>query len=233
MNGVDRDTWVRLGAGAGAVGVSLYVIGALVLPREPDFDASAATVAAFFDSNRTRVQLGVAIEALWAPLFVWFLATVLSLARAEGERPGRAAAVALGCGLVFITLFLADVTCLAIGALRPENMLAAPEVAGALRDFSWLVMGVATPTVCGLAVALSLIALRNRALWPPWVGWLGLLAAAAYAMRIGTLFTMSGPFAADGLLGLWIPVVAVAIWLGAASIELARRAPSRNPGVVR
>jgi hypothetical protein len=217
------DRWGRLGAGAGLVAVGVYVAGALVMPREPDFDAPAAEVADFFSDGRTRIQIGAAIQALWAPLFIWFLATVLWAAGGTSARAGRAAATGLGCGVVFITLFLADVACLAIGALRPESVAAAPEVAVALRDFSWIAMGMAAPAVSGLAVALSVIALRDRVLWPAWIGWLGLVTAAAYSLRIGTLFTTSGPFAADGLLGLWIPVSALAAWLALASATLARR----------
>ena len=221
-----RDRWGRAGASAGLLAVAVYVIGALVMPREPGFDASAAEVAAFFDDGRTRIQIGAAIQALWAPLFIWFLVTATVAARAVGERTGRAAMTALGCGVVFITLFLADVTCLAVGALRPENLAATPEVAIALRDFSWLAMGMAAPAACGVAVALSVVTLRDRALWPPWIGWLGLAVAAAYSLRLGTLFTTSGTFAADGLLGLWVPVGALAAWLALGSVTLARRLPA-------
>src|SRR5687767_7742134 len=133
----------RLGAFAGAVAMAIYVAGALVMPREPEFDASAAEVATFFDQHRTRIQIGCAIQALWPPLLVWFLVTVVAAADRGGGRPARAARVALGCGLIFATLFLADVGSLAVAALRPENMLANPELAASLRDFSWLAMGMA------------------------------------------------------------------------------------------
>ena len=52
--------------------------------------------------------------------------------------------------------------------------------------------------------------------------------------RLGsTLFTVDGPFAADGLAGLYVPVTALAAWLFLASVTLAldlrgtlRRAPA-------
>ena len=217
----------RAGAAAGLAAIGVYVAGAAVMPREPDFDASAAQVAAWFDENRTRIQIGCAVQALWPPLLIWFLATVRSLAAAAGEAAARAATVALGAGLVFATLFLADVASLAVAALRPENMLATPELAASLRDFSWLVMGMATPTVCALAAALAAIALRHDAIWPRWVGWLAVAAGAAYALRLGTLFTTTGPFAADGLLGLWLPVTAIAALVCVASAVLVRTRTAR------
>lgn len=210
----------RAGAAAGAAAIGVYLAGASVMPREPDFDASAAQVAAFFDQHRTRIQIGCAVQALWPPLLLWFLATVRSAAAPAGEAATRAANVALGAGLVFAALFLADVASLAVAALRPENMLATPEVAASLRDFSWLVMGMATPTVCALAAALATIALRHDAIWPRWVGWLAVAAGAAYALRLGTLFTTTGPFAADGVLGLWAPVISIAGLISAASAVL-------------
>ncbi len=215
----------RLGTAAGAIAIAVYVVGALVMPREPSFDAPAAEVAAFFDENRTRIQVGCAIQALWAPLLVWFLATVSSLARTAGERAATAARVAFGCGLIFVTLFLADVCSLAIAALRPESMLANPELAVSLRDFSWLAMGMAAPAASALVAALAVIALRDRALWPRWVGWLGAATAAVYALRIGTLFTTTGAFAADGILGLWLPVGAIAAFVAVASVTLVRATP--------
>ena len=121
-----HDSWAPYGAGAGAVAVALFVVGSVIIGERPGFDAPAAEVAADFDEHRTRIQVGCAVLAALAPFLVWFLATIASLTRSDPPGARRAAAVAYGCGLIFVTLFLADVTALAVGALRPENMLAAP-----------------------------------------------------------------------------------------------------------
>jgi hypothetical protein len=222
------DSWAPYGAAAGAIAVGLYVVGSLVIGTPPDFDAPGAEVAAHLDDNRTRIQIGSAIHAAWAPLFVWFLATVASLTRTGGSGTRRAGAVAFGCGLVFLTLFLADVTSLAVSALRPENMAAAPELASALRDFEWIAMGMAAPVVSGLFAAFAVLALRHKAIWPEWLGWLAAIAAPIYALRVGTLFTTDGAFAADGVLGLWVPVTAAAAWLALGSVVLAFRIRQRQ-----
>jgi hypothetical protein len=217
------DRWAPYGAAAGAIAIALYVLGSLVIGTPPDFDATGAEVAAYLDEHRTRIQVGSAIHAAWAPLLVWFLATVASLTRAGTPQARRAGAVAYGCGLVFLALFLADVTSLAVAALRPENMLAAPELAAALHDFSWLAMGIAAFLVSGVLTAFAMLALRDNAIWPPWVGWLAVIGAGAYSLRVGTLFTTEGAFAADGVLGLWVPVIAAAGWLLIGSVVLALR----------
>jgi hypothetical protein len=161
-----------------------------------------------------------AIHAAWAPLFVWFLATVASLARAGGPGARRAGAVAFACGSIFIALFLVDVTSLAVSALRPENMASAPQLAAALRDFEWLAMGMGTFLVSGTLAAFAVLGLRDQVLWPRWLGLLAVIAALAYALRVGTLFTTEGAFAADGVLGLWVPVIAAAAWIFAGSLVL-------------
>jgi hypothetical protein len=220
-NIMERDSWAPYGAAAGAVGVVLYVAGALVMGDRPAFDATGAEVAAHLDEHRTRIQVACAIQVAWTPLFVWFLATVASLARELGPGAYRAATVGFGCGLIFTALFLADVTALAVGALRPENMAASPELAAALRDFEWLAMGAASFVTAGVMAAYAALVLRHGAIWPTWLGWLAAIAAPLYALRIATLFTTDGPFAADGLVGLYLPVFAVAAWVLAASVTLA------------
>ena len=208
----------RAGAAAGAVAVLLFAAGAIVIGERPALDASGADVAADLAERRTRIHVGLVLNALWVPLFVWFLASVVAQA---GEAVRRGARVAFGCGLVFVALFLADNTALAMSALRPENMARAPELAEALRDFEWLAMGMAAPTAAGMLAALATLKI-----WPRWLSALALAAAGAYLLRTGTLVTDSGPFAADGVLGLWLPVGAVATWLVAASVSLTLRLSS-------
>ncbi len=225
------DILAPYGAAAGAVAVVLYLTGALVAGTPPDFDSPGGAVVAYLEEERTRIQVASAIHAAWAPLFVWFLATVAWLARAGGEGARRAGTVAYGCGLVFIGLFLADVTALAVGALRPESMAAAPELATALHDFSWVAMGMAAFLVSGVLASFAVLAVRHKALWPDWLGWLAATAAVIYPLRVGTLFTTEGPFAADGVLGLYVPVTAVAASIFLASLALAlkmRVAPARE-----
>jgi hypothetical protein len=220
-----------LGAAAGAAAIVLYLVAAVIMGTPPDFDAPASEVVAYLDEERTRIQIGSAIHAAWAPLFVWFLATVASLARRGSAQAGRAGSVAFACGALFLVLFLADVTALAVGALRPRNMASSPELATALHDFSWLAMGVAAPLASAMLAAFAVLALRDGLVWPGWVGRLAILAAAAYALRVGTLFGTDGVFAADGVLGLWVPVAAVAGWVFVASVALAARLRSSNvPG---
>jgi hypothetical protein len=209
------------GAAAGAIGVLLFAAGALAIGDLPAFDATGEEIASHLDRNRTRIQIGAALDALAAPFLVWFLATVVQVASARSPAAGRAATVAFGCGLAYVAVFLIDISALAVGALRPENMAAAPELARALRDLEWIAIGIATPLGTAMLAAFAALALRDRAVWPRWVGRLAVLAAGAYLLRIGTVFIDRGAFAADGVLGLYLPVAAFAAWILTASVVLA------------
>jgi hypothetical protein len=220
------DAWAPYGAAAGAVAIGLFLAAAVVIGDQPSFDASGAEIAAHVEENRTRIQLGCALNALSMPFMVWFLATVASLARAGGPGTRRAGAVAFGCGLVFVALYLVDVTALAVSALRPENLAASPQLATVLRDLEWLPQGIAAFTGAGILASVAVLSLRDGALWPRWIGWLALGAAFAYALRVSILFTTEEPFSASGVLGLWLPVAALTATIAIASIALATRVRS-------
>jgi hypothetical protein len=194
---------VRSGAVAGALGVVLFAAGGLLVGERPAFDGSAADLSAYMSAHSTRIQVACALFAVAVPLLVWFLTEVARLARRSGL-------LALACGGVFLTLFLADCTALAVSALRLD-----PQHVVALRDFELLAMGMAAP-----AAAAMLVALGSTGVWPRVLSRLAYVAAALYALRLGTLFTTDGAFAADGLLGLRVPVVAITSWWLVASLML-------------
>lgn len=214
--------WEQCGAAAGAAGALLFLASSVAFGDQPSLGAPGPQVAAYFDARQTGIQIGCALIAASAPLFVWFLATVASRARLVDPSTGRAGSVAFGGGLLFFALFFVDVGALAVGALRPQNLAADPELAAALYDFSWMLPAMAALLGSAVLAALSTLAFRGGALWPRWVGWFSAAAATAYALRLGALFTTTGAFAADGLLGFWVPVIAIVTCIALTSGFLAR-----------
>jgi hypothetical protein len=220
------DRWGTLGAASGAIFVAMFVVGGSLMGTPADYGGPPSSAVEYFHDRDSQIQVGSAIIAVAVPFLVWFLATIRSLARAAGPAAARTATVAYGCGLTTLALYLSDVSALTVGALRPGNMAASPELAAALLDYSFLAIAMATFLTAAILVAFAVLALRDGAIWPRWLGWLALIAAAAYSMRIGTLFTTTGPFTAGGALGFWTPVVALMVWLGVASGMLALRRPT-------
>ncbi len=217
-----NDSWAPYGAAAGAVAVVLFAVGFLISPEPPDIGASGEEIAAYFGEDRTQLHVSTGFLAASSAFFIWFFATVASLTRAGGPGTRRAGTVAYGCGVVAVGLFLADVTALSLGALRPENMAASPELATALFDFSWLALGVGSVVFAGVYAAFAVLVLRDNALWPDWLGWTAAGVAIASALRLGSVFTTEGPFrAVEGVLGFWVPVISFLAWTLVASIALA------------
>lgn len=211
------------GAAAGALGVCLFLAGGLISGDPPSFKASGSELASYYEENRTVIQINCALAALATPLLLWFFSTVSSLARENGVRSGRTASLAYGCIVAWAAVFFVDLSCLAVAALRPENLAAAPELATALHDLEWLTMGAAAPLIVTALLCAAALSLRDGAIWPRNLGWLAVGAAAAYALRVGVLFTTEGPFAADALLGLYVPVGGLVSWILFASVALALR----------
>jgi hypothetical protein len=217
---VHHDRWAKYGAAAGAIAVVLYLIGGALSGTPEDYGGPPAAAVAYLDEKGDGIQLGAAFFAAAVAFLLWFLATVASLARASGSAPGRAGSVAFGCGVASVALFMADDAALVVGTLRPENMAAEPELAAALLDFSFVAIAMASFLTAAVFAAFGVIALRDRALWPPWLGWVALAAAGVCCLRIGTLFTTEGAFTAAGALGFYAPVAAFVVCTFAASVSL-------------
>ena len=216
----------RTAAAAGLGAIALFVLGAALTGGRPAFDAPASELAAYVAEHETEIRVGVAAFVLAVPSLLWFLATPLASLRDGSAQARRLALVAFACGLGFLTLFLADVTTMAVAALRPEALAAHPDRAVLLRDLELLLMGSAAPLVSTMLACFAALTLRGWGPWPRAIGWLALAAGAAYALRFGTLLTSEGPFAADGALGLYVPVGALLAWLLAAAAALGVRSRS-------
>jgi len=215
---MSNDRWIRVGAATGILAVVLFGVGFAVIPDLPDADAASAEIAAYWGDDSNAIQVGAAFLAASALALLWFLATLTSVLRAAEGGP-RLASTAFGAGLLGIGVLLAGIGVFAVAALRPENMQANPELAQALYDFNAMGYGVSSLVFAGFFVATGLVTLRFGGL-PSWLGWLALVAALATALRLGSLFTTDGPFAFDGVLGFWAPLIAFAAWTLAASVVL-------------
>ena len=169
------DRWARYGAATGIAAIVLFAVGFFVTPELPEPDAQAGEVAKYFADEQDGIQVGAAFLAASAVALLWFLATLTAvLRRAEGGP--RLSSTVFGAGVITIGLFLADITAFAVGAFRPENMQASPELAQALMDFSVLALGVGSLVFAGFFAAIAILSLRDKAL-PAWLGWTALVTA--------------------------------------------------------
>jgi len=86
-----------------------------------------------------------------------------------------------------------------------------------LNDLSWLIFVMVFP---GYVLQLSCVAVASfidrstSPIWPRWVGYLNLWIALSGAGGGLAAFFKYGPFAWNGLVGFYIPIIAFTIWIG-------------------
>jgi hypothetical protein len=215
---MNNDKWAKYGAATGLVAVVLYVVGTLVLPTPPDFDAPANEVAAYFADEQTGIQVATAFYAAAAAFFLWFVGTLASvLRRAEGGP--RLSSIAFGAGVASTAIFITGLTAFSVAALRADEGVLGPEITQALFDAGNLGFAAGSLVFGALFAAVALVVLRRGGL-PNWLGWLAALTGILVALRVGALFDVDGAFAADGVLGYWAGIVAFLVWTAITSVVL-------------
>jgi hypothetical protein len=221
------DRHARYGAATGILFVLFVLIGFVVTPKPPAVDASAAEVFDYVTDKQDTLHTVQVLFALAGFFFIWFIATLrssLAVAEAAADgNDGRLANTAFGGGLVAAATLMVAFGLAATAALHPaEN---GPELTHALVDASLIVPAVGAPAAAVFFAANGLSILRSGFL-PAWLGWLGLVTALFNLLGISAVYTDSGAFAADGVLGFFVGFILFMVWNVAASILLYRRLPA-------
>ena len=215
-----NDRHTRYGAATGILFVLLVIVGFIVTPKPPAADASVAEVFEYVGDKQNTLHAVQLIFAAAGFFFIWFLGTLRSLlSTAEGVE-GRLANTAFGGGLIAVATLIVGFALAATAALHPATN--GPELTHALIDASLIVPAVGAPAAAVFFAANGLSILRSGYL-PGWMGWLGLVTALFNLLGIGAVYTDSGVFAADGVLGFFIGFALFLLWILLASILLYRK----------
>src|SRR6266545_3849154 len=199
--------WWRLAGLCGLGWFALFVVGAIILQREPPaYDASLAEVRQFFADNHTRFLIGDYLAGLaFLLLFLPFAAGFRSLlGRAEGE-PQIASRLVLVGGLA--TVLLGDTATV----FQYANAAA--------------IAAIGLPAAL-FTLAASVVIWTTAVLWR-WLAVVGLLAGVLLA--VGAAF----PVAGDPTGPLWtirfISFIALAVFVVSASIGMLQHAEPAAP----
>ncbi|BAX99833.1 hypothetical protein BKG69_13005 [Mycobacteroides chelonae] len=204
-----------------------FVIGWILLARfalpAPSPAWSADQLAAFYVENKNRIRLGCVVALFFLPLFALPLGVVLARLR----RTERGTPVFTYASLVLmpIALFLLILPFIAwsVAAFRPEQL--EPQITQTLNDLGWFIFlftwAVFTVLFTLLAIAILRAETGSEPL-PRWSAYLLLWCGLLFAGSALIIFFKDGPFAYDGLVGLYIPVVATAIFQAGMFVALAQ-----------
>ena len=214
-----RDIWTPI---AGVLAAVTFVVGLLFVGDGPDDKDTDAQVLAWCadHGHRVGILVGAFVLAFCGLFFLWFVAGLRQHLRAAEGPGGRLANVALAGAAVFVGMLWVGAAALAaIPAAREIGSVPRLEVAdvarfvGAVGYVSILLFSAFG--AIALIDATSIVIMRTGIL-PKWLGWLGFVAAVV--LLFGVVF---------------IPMIALPIWLLAASVVLFRlRSIEAEPSVL-
>lgn len=198
----------------------LYVVGIvggwgllarfLIPPQSPSW--TPAEVVAFYQEHTLSIRMGMVIVMFAALASVYYSSSVT---RAIMEVEGGLGFVALssilgGAGLMVLTFYPAAFWLVA--AYRPDRSV---DIIYLMNDLSWLqfIGGVTMFLAQPIAVVMAaFIDRRPNPVFPRWAGYYNIWTIILIIPDQLLFFFHTGPFAWNGLFGLWIPAAVFGAW---------------------
>lgn len=182
-------------------------------PSDPS--ASAEEIRELYAGNTTAIRLGlVIVMAASALLVTWAGAIAGVLWKIEGAK-ALAAIQFVSCGVLSLE-FMTPIGVWMAAAFRFDDRSA--EVTEALHDVGWILFVTVIWSVIAQMVCIAAAIFIDRSPEPVLPRWLAYLTAWAALLIIPggfVLFFKDGPFAWNGMVGIYIPLAAFTIFMGA------------------
>ena len=182
--------------------------------------ASAAQIAAHYQSHATGIRLGAGLMLLSG----MFYAAYTALISAQMQRIPRVHQTVintqLAAGAFACRTFLVPAMFFAATAFRPDR---SPDSTLLLNDLSWIFLVIPwTPfMVQNFAFAFAILSdSRPTPAFPRWLAYLNIWAPIIFTPGILLPFFKSGPFAWNGIFVFWIPATVFVIQFIANTILL-------------
>lgn len=189
----------------------LVLVAHLMFPV-PAAAASPVDIAEFFSTHRERIRTGALLMVIGVGFFAPFGALLVARTRKmETGLPLFTYLQLVSFAATLSVTFLVPMT-FALAAFRPDQD---PNITQFLNDTAWFLLLYIWPmfTVWILSVAVpTLIATPGTSAFPRWTGYLGLVCGPLFATSVLIGHLKTGPFAYDGVLGVYIPALALGVW---------------------
>lgn len=217
--------WQRFFAISGVPFFIVGCVGWLVLgPGPPSFNISGAQTAAFFlQHGVTRYLIGLTIfEIAFLLNLFWTVQLGVMLWRLEGGSR-IITLVAILSALTVPIIMLLDTAFWAAAVYRAGSI--DPQIVQALNDAAWFGAIFFWPVMLTFWPLTGYLIRRSQGqpgALPKWSGTMSYILAPTQVLWLGGVFTKSGPFAMNGLLGYWIPLAAWGSYCVVLSVSMYR-----------
>lgn len=204
----------------GVLLVGWAFIAGFLPPHHPSWDANQ--IATIFRTEATRIRIGMVFLMIGAALCMPFTAAASRyLHRIEGS-PGMLTYGMLMGGVGNMVLTFYPAIFWLVAAYRPERP---DELILLMNDWAWIqLLGGATMFwTMPLTMAIGAICDRSAdPVFPRWSGYLCLFLFLIILPDQLLFFFKTGPFAWNGIFGIWIPVGGFGGWFALTSTLMMR-----------
>lgn len=192
-------------------GLGWWILAGFLPPPSPL--ATGVEVAGFYQENTWSIRLGLLIAAFSCTFYYpWIAVISVQLKRIEGPNAvyswTQALSGATGAFIIYFPMLLWMVV-----SFRADRD---PELMLLLNDLGWLMFTTTLAPFVAQNLSIALAILSDKSSTPVFPRWLGFynIAVTSIFFPVGLiLFFKTGPFAWDGMLAFWIPLVDFFIWM--------------------
>ena len=201
------------------LGAFVFIAG-FIPPSAPSDTATEVVLRYTRDHN--AIKLGMVISMLGSALLVpWAVAISGQLRRIDGAK-ALADVQMVSCALLSLE-FITPIGVWMAAAFRYDDR--APDVTQALHDLGWILFVTVIWSMWIQLLAIGAAILIDRSpepVLPRWLGYLQIWVAILVLPAGIVLFFKNGPFAWNGLVGIYMPLVAYVIWIIATTVVVDR-----------
>jgi hypothetical protein len=175
--------------------------------------STASEIANQYQTNTWRIQFGLILTVISVTLlFPWVSVISLQLKRIEGSRPLYAwTQLATGTAGVMIIYFASFIWLL--GTFRPDRPI---DVTYLINDMGWLLFTTTLAPFLAQVVSIGMAIISDKSptpVFPQWLGFYNIAVASLFVPACIIFFFKTGPFAWNGLITFWVPVIDFFVWI--------------------
>jgi hypothetical protein len=213
------------GAWCGPLFMLMLTIGWVLLggyfpPHSPT--ATGIEMTSFYQSNPIRIRLGL-LFSMWgtAALLPFSAVIAAQMVRIEGTFPVWSyTQLAAGAGTVLTLAF--PFLFWAVAAFRPDR---GADLILLLDDLAWIPFAAMTVPFLMIPICVAIVGFMDTSehpVFPRWACYFNLWADFLILPGGLAIFFKTGPFAWNGLFGIYIPLITFGIWFGVMTFLLTR-----------